>query len=91
MQNKLLEDFSDDEIELEYDARYLGSTDTKIEDIDDCELVDEITRRGLEDDILDYNIKELCESILFALNTNKDTRPMIVELVQNVTGKIVCK
>ena len=91
MQNKLLEDFTDEEIAEEYEARYLGDVDAKIEDFDDCELVDEITRRGLEDDILDYNVKEMCENILFALNTNKDTRPMIVELIQNITGKIVCK
>ena len=88
--DKQLEDFSDADIEEEFDARYLTRA-SSIEDVDDCELVDEITRRGLEDDILDYNRKELCENILFALNTNKDTRQMIVELVQNVTGKIVCK
>ena len=96
MQNKLLllEDFSDEEIEAEYEARYLGDADAdaKIEDFGDDEIIQEIAARGLEDDILDYNVKEICEKILFALNTNKDIpRPMIVELVQNVTGKIVCK
>lgn len=89
--NKQLEDFSDEEIEAEYEARYLGEheVNAKIEDFGDDEIIQEIAARGLEDDILDYNVKEMCESILFALNTNKDVRPMVVELVQNVTGKIV--
>lgn len=87
--NSKLEDFSDAEIEEEYAARYLCEHRQKLEDYGDGEIIQEVITRGLEDDILDYNVKEMCEKILFALNTNKDIpRQLIVELVQNVTGKI---
>lgn len=92
--NKQLEDFSDEEIEAEYESRYLGEheVNAKIEDFGDDEIIQEIAARGLEDDILEYTAKEVCESILLLLNSNKDVpRQLIVELIQNVTGKIVCK
>lgn len=88
---KQLEDFSDADIAEEYESRDLGETVISLWEADDWDLLNEIRDRGLEDEILDYDIKESCESILSKLNTGQDVRSLIVELVQNVTGKIVCK
>jgi hypothetical protein len=84
-----LDDFTDDEIERECDHRGIDLLCVdKLEDYGDCEIQEEYDSRGLNE--FNDEIKELCEKLLFALHTNKETRHLIVEFVQNITGKIVC-
>lgn len=85
-----LDDFSDYDIQEECYARGIElACDASLNDYGDSEIQEEYDSRGLNE--FNDEVRELCDNLLLALNLNKETRHLIVEFVQNVTGKIVCK
>lgn len=85
-----LDDFSDEEITTECNNRGIVlAIYSTLSDYDDLEIQEEFESRGLNE--IKLEIKTQCEDILFAINTNRDTRSLFINLVQMVTGKIVCK